>query len=219
MESKLTAKIAALYFGCEVQVNDNEQPQIVGAICGWLNDCICLEYEKSCIWVHVSYCQLLLTPLDKISDEVAIEVAKLVGFQEGLKGWGKWYCKVGFPHDCALSADKQLKIIDYLRSQSVDVDGLIEKGVALDKTTFNRSDDEMIVDGFKDTARIALDYAAKEAEKAHLDGQIQIINCVKQGFPEIAAREEWEKERMFGGERDYQYYLKGFELAVKRYNS
>ena len=34
---------------------------------------------------------------------------------------------------------------------------------------------------------------------------------------EEAAREEWSKEEMYGGWKDYDYFLQGFKLAAKRY--
>jgi hypothetical protein len=93
------------------------------------------HYDPSC-------CQLLLTPIDKISDEVAIEVAKIGGCYYQLPSSqitaGKELLDKYLNRTSTVCALEWKRIFDYLRSQSIDCDNLIEQGIAIDKTTFNR---------------------------------------------------------------------------------
>ena len=80
---KLTAKIAASYFGAEVRCAPYGGPpdrKIIGTMIGLNNDGIHVkfpEWQSHQHQVAIGVCQLILTPLDKISDEDAVEVAKI----------------------------------------------------------------------------------------------------------------------------------------------
>lgn len=119
------------YYGCEVEVSHADDPDTVYTK---LAQEITLSELEDGETAH----QLILTPLSEITDEHAIEVAAIMGFLNSMSGWGKWYCQNGFPHNCALSADKQNRITDYLRSKSYDcgfrhLPSLIEAGIAIKK--------------------------------------------------------------------------------------
>jgi len=75
---KLTAAIAASYFGAEVKVNgyynnDSTPKEIVGT----MTHVGLMSIGTGGGQYSYSQCQLILTPLSKISDEDAVEVAKI----------------------------------------------------------------------------------------------------------------------------------------------
>lgn len=83
MEQKLTAAIAGAYFGCDVicaPYGGQPKRQIIGTMIGLNNRGIDIKFPE---WqsphnILISECQLILTPLSKISDEHAVWVYKIV---------------------------------------------------------------------------------------------------------------------------------------------
>ncbi len=76
--SKLTAAQAMKYYGCQVKIIDSPRTATIRDIMDGM-----LWFDG--IWSHVSQCQLLLTSLSAITDEHAIEVAKVAigsGYRE-----------------------------------------------------------------------------------------------------------------------------------------
>lgn len=88
----------------------------------------------------IEECTLLLTPLSKITNEHAIEVAKI--YYAGSGGWqqGKGIVLMMLGnHIGQIELNKMIAIIDYLRSVGYDlgygsIKSLIESGIAKDAT-------------------------------------------------------------------------------------
>lgn len=153
---KLTAAIAASYFGAEVKVNgyynnDSTPKEIVGT----MTHVGLMSIGTGGGQYSYSQCQLILTPLDKISDEDAVEVAKildlnysdtdenyyldLVGMREYLS---ELFDGVNRFQD-SYTFDKISKLIHYCQSHTIDIGhgygdnhipSLIAAGVAVEKT-------------------------------------------------------------------------------------
>lgn len=130
---KLTAKIAASYFGAMVRTPDGDYRMHHVA-----PNLMCIEVETGNQFDYVAYdqCQLILTPLDKISDEDAVEVCKFLYSNPALHNpeRGKSVATVGDWH----STRKGVEVIDYLRSKGYDcghgsIPSLIAAGVAVEK--------------------------------------------------------------------------------------
>lgn len=91
------------------------------------------------IRVNISSCQLILTPVDRISDDDAVEVAKMCGATFAVDDIGR--AKAGkdllqnylYRTSNVRGAD-WFKVQDYLRSKSYDIDNNIAAGVAVEKT-------------------------------------------------------------------------------------
>lgn len=79
--------------------------------------------------------KLILTPLSEITDEDAIEVAEICGFNSNQKQMGKWFVKDGLMHKADFCADKYVQLIDFLRSRSYALPytgiDLYEAGIAI----------------------------------------------------------------------------------------
>ena len=82
---KLTAAIAHSYPNAEVRFMDIDNIDKVAKMNGIVKDTVHLGIPCNLIslpiehkFISVEYCQLILTPLDKISDEDAVEVAKII---------------------------------------------------------------------------------------------------------------------------------------------
>lgn len=137
---KLTAKIAASYFGAEVRCAPYGGPpdrKIIGTMIGLNNDGIHVkfpEWQSHQHQVAIGVCQLILTPLGEISDEDAMEVVKI---------WYKGSEKISTisideGKRIALSMCVPSEITDYLRSKGYDcghgsIPNLIAAGVAVEK--------------------------------------------------------------------------------------
>lgn len=120
---KLTAKIAASYFGAEVRCAPYGGPpdrKIIGTMIGLNNDGIHVkfpEWQSHQHQVAIGVCQLILTPLGEISDEDAMEVVKI---------WYKGSEKISTisideGKRIALSMCVPSEITDYLRSKSYNI--------------------------------------------------------------------------------------------------
>ena len=97
---KLTAAISASYFGAEVRTPDGD-----GVMTGIRKDVIGVARSNEFYgtWYDYDQSQLLLTPLSKISDEDAVEVAKILipqCFLNTKKGWqvSRNYTTTGYPY-------------------------------------------------------------------------------------------------------------------------
>ena len=91
---KLTAAIAHSYPNAEVRFMDIDNIVKVAKMDGIVKDTVHLGIPCNLIsipiahkFISVEYCQLILTPLDKISDEDAVEVAKLAISKSEIKGF------------------------------------------------------------------------------------------------------------------------------------
>lgn len=136
---KLTAKIAAAYLGADVKVNgyynnDSTPKEIVGT----MTHVGLMSIGTGGGQYSYSQCQLILTPLSKISDSDAVEVAKMCGASFAADDIGR--AKAGkdllfnylYRTSNVRGAD-WFKVLDYLRSKSYDIDNLIAAGVAVEK--------------------------------------------------------------------------------------
>jgi hypothetical protein len=138
MNSKLTAAQAARYWGCDVLDS--------------FGDIYKLDASIMCEIEDGEQFRLLLTPLSAITDEHAIEVAKIASIgkyeakecigcdKDDYKTIGKYIvADFNYPTyiDIRIHTDKYIKIIDLLRSFGYDCDNAISEGWAVDKTTFD----------------------------------------------------------------------------------
>jgi hypothetical protein len=163
--SKLTAAQAARYWGCEVV---DPATGIKGYLVGIKENGIHVDYGMGVSFVQFSdYIKLLLTPLSAITDEHAIEVAKVVD-RNVTYGFGtpeyrlKLYIAYNFAKDKRTKEPvierydsstgemygtimlnirdhkfTHFNIIDLLRSLGYDCDNAISEGWAVDKRTFD----------------------------------------------------------------------------------
>lgn len=132
----LTPQIAGNYIGCKIQTTEG-----IGILEG-------VHKQKSYVSFDdgqpgrmgsfpISDCQLILTPLAKISDEDAVEVCKFLYTNPALCNpeRGKIVATVGEWH----STRRGVEIIDFLRSRGYDcghssIPSLIQAGIAVDGT-------------------------------------------------------------------------------------
>ena len=108
MEQKLTAAIAASYFGADVicaPYGGQPNRKITGTMIGLNNHGIDIKFPEwqSPHQIATDQCQLILTPLSKISDEDAVEVAKIIMpfcFTNRKNGWKvtRDYAVTGYPY-------------------------------------------------------------------------------------------------------------------------
>lgn len=139
MSKILTAQVAGHYYGAQV-AQMLGKTQVVGLMVGLANDFIRIHTKGGSLssWA-MNNCKLVLTPLTKITDDHAIEVAKIdSGYNENaedaryfmimdgmsiIKNWGI--------NIHIHSGNSMTMIADFLRSNSYDCDGLIESGIAI----------------------------------------------------------------------------------------
>lgn len=140
---KLTAAIAAMYYGCNLECAPYADADrlIIGKMVG-LNEFICdvkFPEWQSVAAVAYEHCKLILRPLSEITDEDAMEVSKIFGHNypseengkrllDCFHSWGKWGCD---SNETTLYDGK--RVSDYLRSKSYDCDNLISNGIAITK--------------------------------------------------------------------------------------
>lgn len=101
---KLTAKIAMCYQNAHVttKYDEGKSYKIVG-VSEWEGNLQVQTSENDTDWWNIDQCQLILTPLDKISDEDAVDVAKILipqCFFNTQKGWqvSRNYTTTGYPY-------------------------------------------------------------------------------------------------------------------------
>lgn len=136
-QKKLTAQIAAAYFGC--QVTDG---YFTGTMIAIRNDTVTLQKNGATAGLSISECQLMLTPLSKFTDEDALELSKLYKHNFPSVEYGR-----GIIENCYDSYESYNEITfrdgiivdDYLRSKYYDcgygsILSLIEAGIAVDKS-------------------------------------------------------------------------------------
>lgn len=147
---KLTAAIAASYFGAEVRCapyGGSPDRKLIGTMIGLNNDGIqvkFLAWQSHQHQVEIGVCQLILTPLDKISEADCVEVVNSVGLDT--EGVGKIISTfIDFEKRLVLDFEYQVfrvrlsvEVIDYLRSKGYDcghgsIPNLIAAGVAVEK--------------------------------------------------------------------------------------
>ena len=133
MQNKLTSQIAHCYNGAKVITQTNDIGILVGVFDTHNSINIELPNKAVSIGWKASRCQLLLTPLAKISDEDAREIARI---EERVTA------------ECDM---KPSEIIDFLRSSTRpdgtpkpvydcgygSIKSLINAGIAIDETTLN----------------------------------------------------------------------------------
>jgi len=153
MTQKLTAQRAALYYGCDVttKYDEGKSYKMVGLSTDMGNLQV-LTGGGDTDWWNIDICQLLLTPLEKITDEHILMISGLIQFEWGFFGDKpvSEYRAMAELKDCLISffsakcvqdaieeiAGLQVRdLIDRLRSLGYDVDNSIQDGWAVDKTT------------------------------------------------------------------------------------
>lgn len=152
MEQKLTAQIAASYFGAKVQIYLHGTYARTVPVNGYL----IARIQHHPMHGECEY-KLLLTPLSKIREEDAIYVAKIANVNWNTRnemfGYdfsnyitiGRDICHTidsGLADMLYIRFCNLIEIIDYLRSKSYDlgygsIKSLIEAGIALDETSHN----------------------------------------------------------------------------------
>lgn len=102
MEQKLTAQIYSAYYGAKVLIGDSLAPDNVAL---FTENSICTGRNKIDVelWYKISSAKLILTPLSSITDEHAIEVAKIIMplcFFNRKLGWkvARNYAVTGYPY-------------------------------------------------------------------------------------------------------------------------
>lgn len=163
METILTAQIALSYLGCEV-LYGYEGRKKVGTLTGH-NAITGLQIFDTSRLTHLHHnvnpdlCQLILTPISQISEDDAIEVAKMIDeFIESPKVSRDEYCieinddkrmrhvvimKVDGSIYCNDNQNCNNRCIDYLRSLGYDcgygsIPSLIEVGIAVNKKLYEK---------------------------------------------------------------------------------
>lgn len=126
MHSNLTAADVAKYFGCPIIDDDG---RVFTHYCLYVNGEIRVAFGD--ISSEIDQCHLLLKPLSELSDEDAVEVAKLANFN-------RVEVQIAIGKDIANSISNKIvdrlsytpytNIIDcigYLRSKRYDMDGFL----------------------------------------------------------------------------------------------
>lgn len=146
----LTPAILGAYMGAMVtdKYSDGKSYKMVG-VSEWEGNLQVETSKGETDWWNINQCQLILFPLSKISDEDAVEVAKIMGVIDSDCGvddyeyWGNYvkksYINEGKQHRSFIVS---VEVIDYLRSRSYDcghgdIKSLIEAGMAVDGTLLN----------------------------------------------------------------------------------
>ena len=128
-QKKLTAQIAAAYFGC--QVTDG---YFTGTMIAIRNDTVTLQKNGATAGLSISECQLMLTPPSKITDKDAIDAARIYFGESFLAETNglelKFLLRIEYTW---------IQLTDYLRSKYYDcgygsISSLIEAGIAVDKS-------------------------------------------------------------------------------------
>jgi len=163
---KLTAQIAAAYFGSEIicaPYGGQPERKLIGKMVGLGNTLMDIKFPvwQSSHQMPISDSQLLITPLSSISDEDAIEVAKIIDKNSKFGGAVTYEFKLVEAYsyvdnakymqpcvqrkvngmECGIEIIsehllKSIEIIDYCRQNSIDVGygsipSLIECGIAI----------------------------------------------------------------------------------------
>ena len=150
----LTAQIAHCYNGAKV-IPPYGDPYFIQNI--WCNRNLIgmtltnepKDFDKVDVWAKISDCQLLLTPLAKISDEDAVEVAKIIKpewkIEDALdNNWADSFNAKIVRNLAKLYPQTAREMWDYLRSKSYDCGygsdkSGIEAGWAIDETLNSKS--------------------------------------------------------------------------------
>lgn len=151
---KLTAQIAAMYLGCEVQYPDTDGRKVKAKLTGVsMSDGLETTYKRkrgNCKGDYLAFkenghhntnafnCKLILKPLNTISDEDAIGIAEQLAWQDSSKPDEMGMCAIGkglalgFTLNTNHSAfQTSIRFANYLRSRSYDCDNLIQSGIAI----------------------------------------------------------------------------------------
>lgn len=129
METVQFKDVAHFYFGCATT-----DGKMTGA-CDWAAYCDTDHKTQSVSWENL---RVALRPVSDLTDEEYYEkVCPLFGIENGLydkawfiKQWDFIPDERGF-----FPLNDSVKVINFLRSVFIDVDGLIESGQAIDATT------------------------------------------------------------------------------------
>lgn len=160
---QLTAQIASRYFGCKVRTEYGDL-EMIGVANNFLSvyeppypftpDSESSEYE--CMY---SQCQLLLTPISKISGNHSHEIAQIItdathtdwvnDIAKGdlIRNFADLLVNGNSSNDdyedaIALKSGIIVKILNKLREWGYDCDNLISQGIAIDATTLSSETDK-----------------------------------------------------------------------------
>lgn len=148
---KLTAAIAMSYPNSKVTMNGYDDPIFKIDEIDFKHDEFTLMRVSNGDIFHepIDQCQLILTPIDKISDADLIEVGKIIKYECGcvgnsdkpapdymfMSGVKDEVKQLLSQSDVEYASGRQIiEMADYLRSKSYDIDYLIAAGVAVEKT-------------------------------------------------------------------------------------
>lgn len=150
MNSKLTVRNLVKYWGCKVKCDNCHFPELEY----WFTY-ITAQYitlyaatkpagiirEIGFSQIKISDCQLLLTPLSAITDEHAIEVAKVIRPEwpielcaDGM--WKESFVEMVLSDIAKLHPSRAKAMWDYLRSLCYDCDNAISEGWGVDRLAF-----------------------------------------------------------------------------------
>lgn len=144
MEKKLTARIAAMYMPCKITDNysNGVHYDMVG-VSEHESMLQCVMPSGDTDWWNIDICQLVLKPLPEISPEHAIAAAKILEYPDSEINDSQVltedivaHLDEAFTGNCATYADYVsgntfIELTNFLRKHSYDVDGLIQKGIAI----------------------------------------------------------------------------------------
>lgn len=135
MREKLTAEIAAKYWGCQYRAVYEKSGSIIGVI-----DSNALSIIGKYKTADIMY-QLILTPIDKLTDEHAIEITNICGIKYRDDFYrilaGKELVDFYWRRVSNVLGNDWMKVVDYLRSKGYDIDNGIKLGWAINKTNEN----------------------------------------------------------------------------------
>lgn len=134
---KLTAQKAALYYGCDVRMCDERNPELgynYGKMIELSENKIAIDCFTYIAESMPHECQLLLTPLEKITREHAVMWYR-VEFLQQREGMGDEERFLRVANWIGMKLQMSQKGADLLRSFGYDVDNSIQDGWAVDKTT------------------------------------------------------------------------------------
>ncbi len=133
-----------LYLGCEVKHQSFVNPLILSSVSDIKGVRIRgKEDDVSCATLIENF-KLILRPLSSMTEEEKIEIAIIFGWSHGdnvtkANATEELFDKNGYWNKITnISGSSWNKVINYCRKQGIDMDNLIDAGLAIDKTTLKQ---------------------------------------------------------------------------------
>lgn len=146
--NEFLARVYGAYMGCGIKHQSasvgyvgKQRVGVMLSICSYTTEILVGGYgHGNNDLATIATSKLLLTPLSQISDEDAIELARIVGFNRDLLAHGQEFALyLDEGKKISEFSDQLTHAIDYLRSKGYDcgygeIPSLIDDGIAIDKT-------------------------------------------------------------------------------------